>query len=159
MLPRGAALVEHALYQNGTCVPTAAGTRARLLVQPPWLPAVVQFPYTFPLVGLVLLESVSVFRLGDANLTTSSSGGAQRSATWRLPLLATTAAGVVITQRAEFDLGGVEMATAGAGARTQSTSVQLLEAPAAHATLTAAIAAAQFVACAAAPSPGPLVSA
>jgi hypothetical protein len=75
----------------------------------------VRFPYTFSNLGLVLLESVSVFALNGQVLTTSSGGGnggggnASRMSLWRAPFpaaLAAVAAGgadaVRITQRADF---------------------------------------------------------
>ena len=159
-LPLGAMLIEHALYQNGTLVSIAAGTRARLLVQP-WLPAMVQFPYTFPVVGLVLLESVSVFRLGSLNLTTSS-GGTQRTSTWSLPLLSASAGSssapnVRIAQRAEFDISAVVI---GAAAPRKELTARF-RAPEELAMLSASLASAQFVTRAALPplkNPGALVS-
>ena len=146
-LPMGATLLEHALYQNGTRVPTAAGTHARLLLQP-WPPAVVQFPYTFPAVGLVLLESVSVFRLAGENITTASGGGRQRvSASWALPPLSaladsSPAIDVRITQRAEFDLSAAALLP---------RKLLTVAAPAEQAILSASLATAQFVTRAAAP--------
>ena len=144
-LPMGATLLEHALYQNGTLVPTAAGTHARLLVQP-WPPAVVQFPYTFPAVGLVLLESVSVFRLAGENITAASGGGGQRvSSSWTLPPLSansSTAIDVRITQRAEFDLSAAALLP---------RKLLTVAAPAEQAILSATLATAQFVTRAAAP--------
>ena len=163
-LPAGATLLEHALYQNGTLVPTAAGTHARLLLQP-WLPAVVQFPYTFSAVGLVLLESVSVFRLAGENITASSAGGKQRvSTSWALPPViapAGSAVDVRITQRAEFDLSAAAAATATALLPRRLLFASTATAPEEQALLSASLAAAQFVSRAAAPkrnNPGSFVS-
>ena len=150
-LPTGATLLEHALYQNGSLVPTAAGTHARLLLQP-WPPAVVQFPYTFPAVGLVLLESVSVFRLAGENITAASGGGRQRvSTSWALPsgsalVDSSTAVNVRITQRAEFDLSATATASA-----LLPRKLLAAAAPAEQAILSASLATAQFVTRAAAP--------
>ena len=152
-LPTGATLLEHALYQNGTRVPTAAGTNAQLLVRP-WPPAVVQFPYTFPMVGLVLLESVSVFRLAGENITASSAGVQRVSASLALPPVSaladsSSAIDVRITQPAEFDIS----VAASAGLQRRVTAA-VSAAPvfsAEQAILSASVATAQFVTRAAAP--------
>jgi hypothetical protein len=159
-LPMGATLLEHALYQNGTLMPTAAGTHARLLLQP-WPPAVVQFPYTFPVVGLVLLESVAVFRLAGENITTSSAGGgSQRIRTsWALPPVSaladrSIAIDVRITQPAEFDLSSAATATSAKPRKLLLTAAVPVE----QTVLSASLATAEFVTRAAAPERGILGS-
>jgi hypothetical protein len=124
----------------------------------------VRFPYTFFSLGLVLLESVSVFALNGQLLTASSSGGGSagggsntsRMSLWRSPLPAAPVAvggadAVRIMQRAEFDVltvtaGDVEGMRArlpGPGAADDAQS------------LTATLAAAHFTASAAPPrTPG-----
>lgn len=155
-LPLGAALVRHALYQNGTQVPTS-GMPARMVWQPN-ATAAVQFPYTFMSLGLVVLESVSVFRIDGANITTSSAGregGTQRVSTWRSQLtrMASGAADVRIMQRAEFDLSAVAAGTSVAPRKQSSARVL---SPEEQATLGASLAAAQFtVRAGASPRNGP----
>ena len=113
----------------------------------------VRFPYTFFSLGLVLLESVSVFALNGQLLTASSGGGsgsgssnASRMSLWRSPLPAAPvtvggADAVRIMQRAEVDVvmvpaGGVEgmCVRPGSGAADDAQS------------LTATLAAAHFTA-------------
>ena len=148
-LPLGAVLVRHALYQNGTQMATA-GVPARLVLQPN-ATAAVQFPYTFMSLGLVVLESVSVFRIDGVNVTTSSAGregGTRRVSTWRsqlgrTPIQSSGAANVRITQRAEFDLSAVAAGTSVAPCE-QFSGARVLS-PEEQESLGASLAAAQFM--------------
>ena len=100
------------------------------------LPAAVRFPYTFSDVGLVLLESVAVFRYNGTLLTTSGGGS-----TGRRRLAAAPATAVVIAQRAQFDLPRLAAGSGDAGAGGART-VELGAADAAP--LTAAFASGTF---------------
>jgi hypothetical protein len=129
----------------------------------------VRFPYTFFSLGLVLLESVSVFALNDGQLlTTSSSGGggnASRMSLWRAPLSAAPSTGgadavaVRIVPRADFDVltpPAAEEAQAAARLGAPATGAAADSAF----SLSATLAAAHFTAAAAASSrkPGSLSS-
>ena len=103
-LPRGATLVAHALYLNASAVPIAAGTDAYLVTPGPLssAPAAVRFPFTFPDVGLVVLDSVSVFHIAPGvNLSSTATGGHRLLPPVGAPAETTA---VAITQLAEFNI-------------------------------------------------------
>jgi hypothetical protein len=127
----------------------------------------VRFPYTFFSLGLVLLESVSVFALSDGQLLTTSSGGgnASRMSLWRAPLSAapstdgTDAVAVRIVPRADFDVLTPPAAEEAQAAARQGAPATGAAADSAF-SLSATLAAAHFTAAAAASSrkPGSLSS-
>ena len=132
-LPRSSTLVAHAVYVNGSAVPIAAGTEAHLVTPGPlsWAPAAVRFPFTFPAVGLLVLDSVSVFHLASGGNLSAAATGAHRM----LPPASAPAeiTAVVITQLAQFNIS-----TATAAGAVAKVEQELLGAYLATAQFTAA---------------------